>query len=56
MLKDPSEWGSLANELWQRDLTLWMPEDQLFHHNGIPIVSNCFCVGRGKDVPDHPGM
>ena len=38
MLKDPSEWGSLANELWQRDLTVWLPEEEIFHHNGVPIV------------------
>ena len=56
MMKDPKEWGSLANELWQRDLTVWMPEEDLFHHNGVPVVSGFFGVGRGKDVPGHPGV
>ena len=54
MLKDPSEWGSLANELWQRDLTVWLPEEEIFHHHGTPIVSGFFGVGTGKPVPEHP--
>ena len=56
MLKDPSEWLELANELWLRDLTLWMPESHIFYHKGKPIVSWFFGVGRGKDVPGHPGV
>ena len=54
MLKDPSEWGSLANELWQRDLTMWLPEEEIFHHHGTPVVSGFFGVGKGKPVPNHP--
>ena len=55
MLKDPKEWGALANELWQRDLVLWLPEEEVFHHDGKPIVSGFFGVGKGKEVPGHPG-
>ena len=56
MLKNPQECGELANELWQRDLVLWMPEGQIFHHNQEPVVSGFFGVGKGKDVPGHPGV
>ena len=56
MLKDRSEYGALANELWQRDLTLWLPESAIFHVHGIPVVSGFFGVGKGKDVPGHPGL
>ena len=56
MLKDPNEYGALANELWQRDLTVWLPESEMFQHNGIPVVSSFFGLGKGKDVPGHPGL
>ena len=56
MLNDKGEWGALANELWQRDLTLWMPESQIFHHDGIPIVSGLFGVGKSKEVPGQPDL
>ena len=56
MLKDPKEWLQLANELWQRDLCLWLPESAVFKHNGRPVVSGFFGVGKGKDVPEHPGL
>ena len=56
MMKDPKEWGSLANELWQRDLTLWLPEELVFHYMGVPIVSGLFGVPKPKDVPGCPGL
>ena len=56
MLKDRREWGSLANELWQRDLTLWMPESLIFHVYGQAVVSGFFGVSKGKDVPGTPGL
>ena len=33
-----------------------MPESEVFQHNGVPVVSGFFGVGKGKDVPDHPGV
>ena len=56
MLKDKNEWGSLATDMWQRDLTLWMPEELIFHANGIPVISGLFGVTKGKDVPGSPGV
>ena len=56
MLKDKREWGSLANELWQRDLTLWMPRELIFTVRGVPIISGLFGVNKGKDVPGSPGL
>ena len=56
MMKDPKEYGSLASELWQRDLALWLPESELFHHGSEPIISGLFGVGKGKDVPGSPGL
>ena len=56
MLKNPTEYGALANELWQRGLTVWFPESEIFQHNGIPVVSGFFGVGKGKEVPGHPGL
>lgn len=56
MLNDPNEWVSQANDIWQRDLTAWLPESEVFHHTGLPIVSGFFGVGKGEDVPGHPGV
>ena len=56
MLKDQGEWGSLANELWQRDLTLWLPEYLLFQVHGCPVISGLFGVPKGKEVPGSPGV
>ena len=56
MLKDPQEWSAFANEPWPRDLTVWMPESNIFQHNGEPVVSGFFGLGKGKDVPGHPGV
>ena len=56
MMKDPKEYGGLANEMWHRDLALWLPEAAIFHVDGEPVVSGLFGVGKGKDVPGHPGI
>ena len=56
MLKDKRVWGSLANELWQRDLTLWLPEYAIFSIRGIPVISCLFGVPKGKDDPGCPGV
>ena len=55
-LKDPSEWRGLANEIWQRDLVLWLPIAAIFAPYGEPCVSGLFGVDKAKEVPGHPGL
>mgnify|MGYP003333489142 CR=1 FL=1 len=56
MLKDKSEWPALAQEIWIRDLARWLPIQEVFHHDGTPIINGLFGVLKDKDVPGKPGL
>ena len=50
------EWVPMANEIWQRDLVLWLPVEALFAPGGVPVISGLFGVEKPKEVPGHPGL
>ena len=53
-MKDPAEYPALANEMWQRDLAVWLPESALFSPGGKPLISGFLGVEKSKAVPGHP--
>ena len=56
MLKDKAEWPALAQEIWIRDLAQWLPIQEVFHHDGTPIINGLFGDLKDKDVPGKPGL
>ena len=51
MTKSPKAYKSLADEFWQRDLALLLPEGCSFNFWGKLVLSGLFGISRGKDVP-----
>ena len=53
-MEDLNEYKALANEMWQRDLAIWLPISALFAPKGKPVISGLFGVEKTKPVPGHP--
>ena len=46
MLKDKNAWPALAQEIWVRDPAKRLPIEEVFHHDGPPIINGLFASSR----------
>lgn len=53
-MEENGEYKALANEMWQRDLAIWLPKSALVAPKGKAVISGLFGVEKPKSVPGHP--